>query len=165
MLSLVFLAQASLVSPGCSGQWNSTVPGNEDCYVNASVPADPSFATLKPASFIVFGYQKAKNDAPGNHPYIQTIFNRISGPLIKLNALIWIKSRNQLRIAQLGSNMLSELVLDFTTFPLTKYTVAADPPIYGPAGSTLHDGKLYCCAGGGGLWGNTTYYPGTYSQF
>ncbi|KAI9859782.1 MAG: hypothetical protein M1813_006499 [Trichoglossum hirsutum] len=120
---------------------------SEDPYGLTSVPADPSFAQVATADFLVFDQSRGLNIL-GPHPTYEHVFN-VSQSIHE--APVWVPKLNKLFLSQLAPppGYLPQLVVDLNKSPPTLSEYLSDPPVYAPNGGTFHDGLIYWCVSGG----------------
>ncbi|KAI9779170.1 MAG: hypothetical protein M1839_007705 [Geoglossum umbratile] len=120
---------------------------SEDTYGQTSVPADPSFAQVAAADFLVFDRVRGLQ-LLGPHPTYEYMF---AVPEAIHEAPVWVPGLNKLFLSQLAppAGYLPQLVVDLNRSPPTLSEYLSDPPVYAPNGGTFHNGSIYWCASGG----------------
>ncbi|KAH0541567.1 hypothetical protein FGG08_003979 [Glutinoglossum americanum] len=121
----------------------------EDPYGLTSVPADPSFAQVATADFLIFDRSRGL-DILGPNPTYKHVFN-VSQAIHE--APVWVPKLNKLFLSQLAPppGYLPQLVVDLNVSPPTLSEYLSDPPVYAPNGGTFHNGLIYWCVSGGNM--------------
>jgi hypothetical protein len=114
----------------------TTVP-----FSSTSVPADPSFATLANATFVLYN-RTAGLQILGPNPSYEKMFN-VSDAVHE--APVWVPGVNKLFLSQLAppAGFLPQLVVDLNREPPTLSEFLSEPPVYAPNGGSFHGGLVY----------------------
>jgi sugar lactone lactonase YvrE len=137
----------------------SEAPPSEDTYGSTSVPADPSFAAVTNASFLVFDRERAQ-EILGANPRLDLVFKVDPVPH---EGPVYVPRLNKLYVTQLQPGFLPQLVIDLDKSPPTLLKQTADPPLYDATGAFYRDGLVYYSALGGAIINGQEFRPGIYT--
>ncbi|TAQ91176.1 hypothetical protein B7494_g546 [Chlorociboria aeruginascens] len=152
----------------CINQYGSLMPGNfsrtvndsipgHDTYPSTVVPADPSFAAVRHADFLVFDETRA-GEILGDDPVLEHMFDVA---LDFHEAPVYVPDLHRLYVTPVGS--LQQILIDLAASPPTLDYVTATPPLYSPTGGQYRDGLIYYSCNGGNSTGEYDYRPGIYT--
>ncbi|RFU35497.1 hypothetical protein B7463_g859, partial [Scytalidium lignicola] len=124
---------------------------NVTTYGDTSVPADPSFAQVKDADFLVFDKYRGLA-ALGPNPRYDFMFGPSDGVTSGIHeAPVYAPVQNKLFFSQLGppEGVLPQLVIDLNVNPPTIANYTPDPPVYFPNGGAFRKGQIIFGTAGG----------------
>ena len=131
-----------------------------DTYASTLIPDDPSFGSVKEASFVLFDSERGR-EILGTSPAVDFMFQVTAdvheGP-------VYVPDTNELYFSRVAPGYFPQLVVNLSATPPAISERLADPPIYGPTGGKYHEGEIiYATVGGNTSLNGRSFQPGLYA--